>query len=104
MSIWATIDQTIHDLRAELGSIQTTTSKLDVALEERLEKPRQIRAAQEVLHAAGIGQLEVVKRANEPGETSVEIDGQVCIAEGAIKTVVIGPGGMLHRPIGQPSN
>lgn len=36
MSTWAKIDLTIHELRAQLGSIQATTSKLDAALAERV--------------------------------------------------------------------
>lgn len=56
------------------------------------ESARQIRTAQEVLRAAGVGQLEVVKRANEAGEPFVVIDGQVFIADATIKTAVIEPG------------
>lgn len=53
------------------------------------ESARQIRAAQEVLHAAGVGQLEVVKRANESGEPFVVIDGQVFIAKSNIESAIV---------------
>ncbi|HCV40194.1 MAG TPA: hypothetical protein DGQ94_16065 [Pseudomonas sp.] len=43
------------------------------------ESARQIRAANAVLHSAGAGQLEVVKRANEPGEPYLVVDGQTFI-------------------------
>lgn len=56
------------------------------------ESARVIRDAQEVLRAAGAGQLEVVKRANEPGEPFVLIDGQVFIAKSTVDTAVIEPG------------
>lgn len=52
----------------------------------------QIRAAQTVLREAGAGQLEVVKRANEPGEPFVVIDGQVFIAKSAVGSGVVNPG------------
>ncbi|ANC03938.1 hypothetical protein AB688_18160 [Pseudomonas putida] len=48
------------------------------------ESARQIRAANAVLHSAGAGQLEVVKRANEPGEQYVVVDGQMFISQAAI--------------------
>lgn len=48
------------------------------------ESARQIRAANAVLQSAGAGQLEVVKRANEPGEPFVMIDGQMFISQAAI--------------------
>lgn len=57
----------------------------------RGEAARQIRAAQTVLRAAGAGQLEVVKRANEPGEPFVVIDGQVFIAKSAVESAVTNP-------------
>lgn len=57
----------------------------------RGEAARQIRAAQTVLRAAGAGQLEVVKRANEPGEPFVVIDGQVFIANSAVESAVTNP-------------
>lgn len=53
------------------------------------ESARQIRAAQDVLHAAGVGQLEVVKRANEPGEPFVVIDGQVFIAKSKVESAIV---------------
>jgi len=56
------------------------------------ETARQIRAAQTVLREAGAGQLEVVKRANEPGEPFVVIDGQVFIAKSAVGSAVVNPG------------
>lgn len=55
------------------------------------ETARQIREAQEVLRAAGAGQLEVVKRANERGEPFVVIDGQMFINKAAVDEVVIDP-------------
>ncbi|HEK1684092.1 TPA: hypothetical protein SMR42_000397 [Pseudomonas putida] len=48
------------------------------------ESARQIRAANAALHSAGAGQLEVVKRANEPGEPYVVVDGQMFIKQAAI--------------------
>ncbi len=48
------------------------------------ESARAIRAAQEVLRAAGAGQLEVVKRSNEPGESYVVIDGQVFLSQAEV--------------------
>jgi fructose-specific component phosphotransferase system IIB-like protein len=56
------------------------------------ETARQIRAAQTVLREAGAGQLEVVKRANEPGGPFVVIDGQVFIAKSAERSAVVNPG------------
>ena len=50
------------------------------------ETARQIRAAQTVLREAGAGQLEVVKRANEPGEPFVVIDGQAFITKAAVES------------------
>lgn len=55
------------------------------------ETARQIRAAQAVLREAGAGQLEVVKRANEPGEPFVVIDGQVFITKAAVESADINP-------------
>lgn len=66
------------------------------------ESARVIRDAQAVLQAAGAGQLEMVKRANEPGEPFVLIDGQVFINEAEIKSttfeikVVRGVDGQYH--------
>ncbi len=48
------------------------------------ESARVIRDAQAVLQAAGAGQLEVVKRANESGEPFVVIEGQVFISEAVV--------------------
>lgn len=48
------------------------------------EPARQIRAAQELLRKAGMGQLEVVQRANELNSPFVVIDGQVFIDEASI--------------------
>lgn len=56
------------------------------------EPARAIRAAQEVLRAAGAGQLEVVKRSNEPGESYVVIDGQVFLSQGGRQRA------LCHRP------
>lgn len=58
----------------------------------RGETARQIRAAQTALREAGAGQLEVVKRANEPGEPFVVIDGQVFIAKSAVGSALVNPG------------
>ncbi|MFJ4056559.1 hypothetical protein ACIPZC_24355 [Pseudomonas sp. NPDC089743] len=55
------------------------------------ETARQIRAAQAVLREAGSGQLEVVKRANEPGEPFVVIDGQVFIAKSTVESSAVDP-------------
>lgn len=55
------------------------------------ETARQIRAAQTALRQAGAGQLEVVKRANEPGEPFVVIDGQVFIAKSTVESSAIDP-------------
>ena len=55
------------------------------------ETARQIRAAQAVLREAGAGQLEVVKRANEPGEPFVVIDAQVFITKAALESSVTDP-------------
>ena len=66
------------------------------------ESARVIRAAQAVLQAAGAGQLEVVKRANELGEPFMVIEGQVFINEDEIKSttfeikVVRGANGQYH--------
>ncbi|WP_432777827.1 hypothetical protein O4O02_09005 [Pseudomonas fortuita] len=57
----------------------------------RGEAARQIRAAQAVLRAAGAGQLEVVKRANEPGEPFFVIDGQVFVAKATVKSAAVEP-------------
>lgn len=56
------------------------------------ESARAIRAAQEALRAAGAGQLEVVKRANEPGEPFVVIDGQIFIAKSTVESAARYPG------------
>ncbi|WP_313740484.1 hypothetical protein [Pseudomonas sp.] len=50
------------------------------------ETARAIRDAQAVLKAANVGQLEVVKRANEAGKPFVVIDGQVFISDASIKS------------------
>ncbi|MFJ1573011.1 hypothetical protein ACIOAU_15730 [Pseudomonas sp. NPDC088322] len=55
------------------------------------ESARQIRAAQAVLQSAEIGQLEVVKRANEPGEPFVVIDGQVFINKATVDQGLVDP-------------
>ncbi|WP_434771254.1 hypothetical protein [Pseudomonas entomophila] len=55
------------------------------------ESARVIRDAQAVLQSAGAGQLEVVKRANEPGEPFVVIDGQVFISDAAVETASVTP-------------
>lgn len=55
------------------------------------ETARQIRAAQAVLREAGVGQLEVVKRPNEPREPFVVIDGQVFITKAAVESAGIDP-------------
>lgn len=68
------------------------------------ESARQIRAAQGVLQDAGVGQLELVKRANEPGEPFVEIDGQVFINKATVSQATVsadrfelrGAGGKVH--------
>lgn len=52
------------------------------------ESARQIRAANAVLHSAGAGQLEVVKRANEPGEPYVVVDGLMFISQAAVDGLV----------------
>nr|WP_236165715.1 hypothetical protein [Pseudomonas fulva] len=53
------------------------------------ETARQIRAAQTVLHQAGAGQLEVVKRVEDRGSPFVVIDGQVFITDATIKSAVV---------------
>lgn len=55
------------------------------------ETARQIRAAQAVLRQAGAGQLEVVKRVDDPGSPFVVIDDQVFITEATIKSVTLNP-------------
>lgn len=55
------------------------------------ETARQIRAAQTVLHQAGAGQLEVVKRVEDPGSPFVVIDGQVFITDATVKSAAIDP-------------
>lgn len=55
------------------------------------ESARVIRDAQAVLQAAGSGQLEVVKRANEPGEPFVVIDGQVFINDAVVSKAKAAP-------------
>lgn len=66
------------------------------------ETARAIRDAQAVLKSANVGQLEVVKRANEAGEPFVEIDGQVFINEAEINSttfevkLVRGANGQYH--------
>lgn len=55
------------------------------------ETARQIRAAQTVLHQAGAGQLEVVKRLEDPGSPFVVIDGQVFITDATVKSAAIDP-------------
>ena len=52
------------------------------------ESARQIRAAQEVLRSAGVGQLEVVKRANEPGQPFVVIDDQVFLNQDSANQLI----------------
>ncbi|MCZ9639620.1 hypothetical protein [Pseudomonas putida] len=56
------------------------------------ESARAIRNAQEVLRAAGAGQLEVVKRSNEPGESYIVIDGQIFIAKSTVESAARYPG------------
>ncbi|MFJ2981207.1 MULTISPECIES: hypothetical protein [unclassified Pseudomonas] len=58
------------------------------------ETARQIRAAQTVLREAGAGQLEVVKRANEPGEPFVVVDGQVFVAKSTVESAAVSLGGL----------
>ncbi len=55
------------------------------------EPARQIRAAQELLRKAGMGQLEVVQRASELGSPFVVIDGQVFIPDAMVKSAAIDP-------------
>ncbi|PYB87166.1 hypothetical protein [Pseudomonas fulva] len=55
------------------------------------EPARQIRAAQELLRKAGMGQLEVVQRASELGSPFVVIDGQVFIPDAMVKSPAIDP-------------
>ncbi|GEM_PF-925516 len=55
------------------------------------ETARQIRAAQTVLHQAGAGQLEVVKRVEDSGSPFVVIDGQVFITDATVKSAVVDP-------------
>lgn len=55
------------------------------------ETARQIRAAQTVLHQAGAGQLEVVKRVEDPSSPFVVIDDQVFITDATVKSAAIDP-------------
>ncbi|WP_323615242.1 hypothetical protein [Pseudomonas putida] len=55
------------------------------------ESARAIRDAQEILRSVGLGQLEVVKRANEHGEPFVVIDDQVFVAKAAVESASVGP-------------
>ncbi|WP_146109511.1 hypothetical protein [Pseudomonas fulva] len=55
------------------------------------ETARQIRAAQTVLRQAGAGQLEVVKRVEDPGSPFVVIDDQVFITGAMIKSATLNP-------------
>ncbi|TCT95650.1 hypothetical protein [Pseudomonas sp. LP_4_YM] len=55
------------------------------------ETARQIRAAQTVLRQAEAGQLEVVKRVEDPGSPFVVIDGQVFIPDATIKSATLNP-------------
>lgn len=55
------------------------------------ETARQIRAAQTVLRQAGAGQLEVVKRVEDPRSPFVVVGDQVFISEATIKSVTLNP-------------
>lgn len=55
------------------------------------ESARAIRDAQEVLRAAGAGQLEVVKRAGQGDRPFAVIDGQVFMPQTTIKDAAIDP-------------
>ncbi|MEX5490800.1 hypothetical protein ABFV43_18455 [Pseudomonas fulva] len=56
------------------------------------ETARQIRAAQTVLRQAEAGQLEVVKRVEDPGSPFIVIDGQVFITDATIKSAAVDQG------------
>lgn len=55
------------------------------------ESARAIRDLQEVLRAAGAGQLEVVKRESEGDSPFVVIDGQAFIPEASVESAAVGP-------------
>ncbi len=56
------------------------------------ETARQIRAAQTVLRQAGAGQLEVVKRVEDPRSPFVVVGDQVFIPDATVKSAVVDPG------------
>ncbi|RRW54827.1 hypothetical protein EGJ51_22735 [Pseudomonas fulva] len=93
-------------LASRIGSIQcslNTSADLHVKPEEATEPlrmgkvvfhgetARQIRAAQTVLKSAGAGQLEVVKRVEDPSSPFVIIDDQVFITDAMVKSATIDP-------------
>lgn len=90
-------------LASRIDSVQcfTNPTELHVKPEEAVEPlrmgkvvfhgetARAIRDAQEVLRAAGAGQLEVVKRENEGDSPFVVIDGQVFITEATVESAAV---------------
>lgn len=108
------IDTQLSALRAELSMGRVAAARATTALTARVtsaevhvkpeeaveplrmgkvvfhgETARAIRDAQAVLLSAGIGQLEVVKRASEPSDPFVVIDGQVFFARAHVKDSVV---------------
>ncbi|WP_059395527.1 hypothetical protein [Pseudomonas putida] len=92
-------------LASRIDSVQSFTNpaELHVKPEEAVEPlrmgkvvfhgetARQIRAAQTALREAGVGQLEVVTRASEPGDPFFVIDGQPFDNKATVESAAIDP-------------
>lgn len=92
-------------LASRIDSVQsfTNAAELHVKPEEAVEPlrmgkvvfhgetARQIRAAQTALREAGAGQLEVVKRASEPGDPFFVVDDQAFITKATVESAAIDP-------------